>query len=99
MLLCDSVRRISSSIRSLLRRHVPQIVATAESFVDPAKVLYLPVSATGGAPQRDEQGNLRHRVKDLNPIWAEVPLLYVLSQFVPGLIPFAQSTDRQEGAT
>jgi hypothetical protein len=94
VLRIDALLRVSASIRSLLRRLVPQIVSTAESFVDPSKVLYLPISATGGPPRPDSRGNLRHRVGDLSPMWTEVPLLYVLSKFVGGLIPY-----RQGGAT
>lgn len=91
VLRIDALHRVSATIRGLLRNLVPQIVSTAESFVDPSKVVYLPVSATGGPPRPDAQGNLRHRVGDLNPMWTEVPLLYVLSQFVPGLIPFQKA--------
>lgn len=91
VLRVDSLLRVSQAVRSLLRKHVPQIVSTAESFVDPAKVIYVPVSATGGPPQPDDQGQLRHRAGDIKPMWTEVPLLYVLSQFVNGLIPFMRA--------
>jgi hypothetical protein len=91
VLRVDTIQRVSAVIRAKLLQLVPQIVSTAESFVDPAKVIYLPVSATGGPPRPDSQGNLRHRVGDLNPMWTEVPLLYVISQFVAGLIPFKQA--------
>lgn len=92
ILRVDALQRVSATIRTLLQKLVPQIVSTAESFVEPSKVVYLPVSATGGPPQADERGNLRHRVRDLNPMWTEVPLLYVISQFVPGLIAFQKSS-------
>jgi hypothetical protein len=92
VLRVDALQRVSSSIRALLQKLVPQIVSTAESFVEPSKVIYLPVSATGGPPRGDEHGNLRHRVGDLNPMWTEVPLLYVISQFVPGLVPFQKAS-------
>lgn len=88
ILRIDALLRVSGVIRTALHRLAPQIVATAETFVEPSRVIYLPVSATGAAPRPDQNGNLRHRVGDLNPMWAEVPLLYVLSQFVPGLIAF-----------
>jgi hypothetical protein len=91
VLQVDALQRASAAIRRLLQTLVPQIVSTAESFVDPTRVIYLPVSATGGPPVADEHGNLRHRVRDLNPMWTEVPLLYVISQFFPGLIPFQKS--------
>lgn len=87
VLRVDVIRRVSDAIRGLLQRHVPDIVAAAENFVDPSRILYLPVSATGGPPRPDAQGNLRHRVGDIDPMWVEVPLLYALSQFVQGLVP------------
>jgi hypothetical protein len=93
ILQIDVLQKVSQRIRSLLRKLVPQIVSTAESFVEPSQILYLPVSATGGPPTPDSQGNLRHRVRDLRPMWAEVPLLYVLSQTAAGLIPFLRPGD------
>ena len=82
-----TILQVSARLRELLREHTPNIVATAESFVEPKKVLYVPVSATGGAPTRMPGGRLGYRAGSLRPMWADVPLLYVLSQFVPGLIP------------
>ena len=93
VLRIDTIQKVSTVIRNMLKQFVPQIVSTAESFVDPARILYLPVSATGGPPTPDKQGNLRHRVGDLRPMWAEVPLLYVISQHVNGLIPFQRPTE------
>jgi hypothetical protein len=93
VLRIDTIQKASSVIRNMLKQIVPQVVSTAESFVDPARILYLPVSATGGPPTPDKQGNLRHRVGDLRPMWAEVPLLYVISQHVNGLIPFQRPAE------
>lgn len=98
VLRVDAISSVSQAVRSLLRRYVPQIVSTAESFVDPAKVIYVPVSATGGPPRMEEGGILSHRVGDIKPMWAEVPLLYVLSQFVEGLIPYVRSPSPGAGA-
>lgn len=98
VLRVDVIQRVSQVIREKLRQLAPQIVSTAESFVEPSKVIYLPVSATGGPPRPDANGNLRHRVGDLSPMWAEVPLLYVMSQFVTGLIPFKQATAGGSGS-
>ena len=47
----------------------------------------MPVSATGGPPTRMPDGRLGHRAGSLKPMWVDVPLLYVLSRFVPGLVP------------
>ena len=87
VLRVDTILQVSAQLRELLRSHTPSIVATAESFVDPKKVFYLPVSATGSAPTHMPDGRLGHVAGSLKPMWVTVPLLYVLSQFVPGLVP------------
>jgi hypothetical protein len=92
VLRVDAIRKVSAIIREMLRKHTPSIVSTAESFVDPRLVLYLPVSASGGPPVPGSGG--KFRAGDISPMWAEVPMLYALSQFGSsgavggGLIPF-----------
>lgn len=86
VLRTDTILHISAQLRSLLQTHTPGIVATAESFVDPRKVIYMPVSATGGPPTQTADGSLKYTAGSLNPMWVDVPLLFVLSQFVPGLV-------------
>jgi hypothetical protein len=99
VLRSDFISHVSEVVRSKLMQLVPQIVSTAETFVNPSRVIYLPVSATGGPPRADALGNLRHRVGDLSPMWAEVPLLYFMSQFVSGLIPSRQAASRSAAVT
>jgi hypothetical protein len=95
VLRTDLIRKVSDAIHGLLRELTPSIVSTAETFVDPAKIIYIPVSATGGPPERRPEGGLGHRAEAIQPIWAEVPMLYVLSQYGStgiggaGIIPFA----------
>jgi hypothetical protein len=49
-------------------------------------VIFIPVSALGASPEIDpDTGLLGIRPNDVSPIWAEVPLLYLLSR--SGLIP------------
>jgi hypothetical protein len=96
VLRTETVVQISLKLRELLRQHTPNIVSTAESFVDPKKVLYLPVSATGGPPTRMPDGRLGYRAGSLKPMWVDVPLLYVLSQFVPGLVPSMKQAGNDE---
>jgi hypothetical protein len=92
VLRVDAIRKVSAAIRELLRKFTPSIVSTAESFVDPRLVLYLPVSASGCSPVPGTGG--KFRAGDISPIWAEVPMLYALSQYGSsgaiggGLIPF-----------
>lgn len=87
VLKIDTILQVSAKLRQLLQDHSPSIVATAESFVNPKKVIYMPVSATGGAPTVMPDGRLAHISGSLKPMWVETPLLFVLSKFVPGLVP------------
>ena len=64
----------------------PEFVNAAEGFAD--RVTYVPVSALGRPPEEDpETGMLGVRPAEVSPIWAEVPLLYLLNQTSTGLIP------------
>jgi hypothetical protein len=95
VLRTDLVAKVSDAIHGLLRQLTPSIVSTAETFVDPARIIYIPVSATGGPPEKRPEGGLGHRADAIQPIWAEVPMLYVLSQYGStgagggGIIPYA----------
>jgi len=63
----------------------PEIVAAAEGFA--ADLTFIPVSATGRAPEVDEKtGILGIRPRDMAPYWVEVPLLHAISRWCPGLI-------------
>lgn len=82
----DVVEQISRKVRALLWQVSPEIVSVAEDFA--SQVLYVPVSATGRGPERDPQtGALGFRPRDVNPVWAEVPLLYAMSRWMQGLVP------------
>jgi len=88
------VERISAKLRALLVELCPSIVATADRFS--RKVCYIPTSATGCSPivaGRDPNSGepiLKFRRGSLQPIWAEVPLLWVLDQLTTGLVPVAE---------
>ena len=63
----------------------------AESFA--SQVLYLPVSATGRSPERDPKtGALGFRPKDVKPVLVEVPLLYSMSRWMHGLVPYRKQS-------
>jgi hypothetical protein len=80
------VEEVSQKVRDLLWRHSPEIVSAAEGFAE--QVAYIPVSATGTAPQLDPKtGLLGIRPKDIRPVWAEVPVLYALCRWLRGAIP------------
>jgi hypothetical protein len=73
----------SFEVRYLLKQLCPEFVSTAESFA--SKVTYVPVSALGHSPTTDPKnpasGLLLVRPIDIKPIWASVPVLYMLSLF------------------
>ena len=88
----DKVKNASDQVRKLLLEHCPEIVSGAESFS--RKVVYIPTSPLGGTPQPDpgfpdaETGSPLHTVKpnEINPWWAEVPMLYALSRIDPTMV-------------
>ena len=85
----DLIEEWSNRVREVLFELSPEIVAAAESFSD--HVIYIPVSATGCGPNlAPETGALGIRPKDIQPLWAEVPLLYTLSKLTRGLISQAR---------
>jgi hypothetical protein len=82
----ELLHKVSQAVRDLLLRFMPTIVTTAESFVEPRRIVYVPVSATGvavlGSGHAGQAGSLK-------PMWSEVPLLQALASTVPGLVPEA----------
>ena len=92
----EGVESVSSLVRNLLWKVSPEIVSAAESFA--SQVLYVPVSATGRGPETDPTtGALGFRPKDMKPIWAEVPMLYALSRWTQGLVPYVKPGSWSQG--
>jgi len=81
----EGLLTISQQMREILMKYSPELVAAAEGFSE--DVTYIPVSALGRGPERDVTGALGVRPQDINPMWAEVPMLYALHRSVPGLVP------------
>lgn len=82
----DLIERVSDELREVMAKHAPEFVNAAEGFAE--NVTYIPVSALGRAPEEDpETGMLGVRPKEVQPVWAEVPLLYLLNLTSTGLIP------------
>ncbi|MBF0258951.1 MAG: DUF4339 domain-containing protein [Desulfamplus sp.] len=73
------IKNVSACIRELFCRLTPEFVNTIESFAE--NVIYLPVSAIGHQPE--DRGV---HPGDINPLWVEVPFLYILSKM--GYIPY-----------
>ncbi|MBF0201787.1 MAG: DUF4339 domain-containing protein [Desulfamplus sp.] len=67
------VRMVSDHIREFFYELSPEYVNTIESFAH--EVVYLPVSAIGHQP-----GTRGVNTGDVNPLWVEVPFLYILSR-------------------
>jgi hypothetical protein len=85
------VEQVSQRLRQLILELAPEVVAATERFS--RHVYFVPSSATGCSPRlvgRDEntgRPTYKFRVGDLAPQWVEVPLLWMLSRHVPGLVP------------
>jgi hypothetical protein len=76
----DRVERVSARVEELLRSTVPEFVSAVEDTA--SRILYVPVSATGSAPQVDESsGMLKFEAGRLNPWWVTVPLVYEFSRW------------------
>jgi len=84
------VDAMSQKVRALLLEHSPEFVAAAEDAFQP--VVYIPVSALGGSPtQKDSDGPLLVRPKDISPRWVTVPVLYAFARWSSGLIEKAKT--------
>ena len=82
----DHVEALSRRLRGVLSHYCPETVAALESFA--SHVTYIAVSALGERMQLDPITRLPAiRPMDVEPYWVTVPLLYALSQVMPGLIP------------
>jgi len=79
------IEEVSQKLGDLLRKFTPEIVAAAEGFAK--HLTFIPVSATGHSPEIDPQtGSFGMRPKNITPYWVEVPMLYALSRWCPGLV-------------
>ncbi|PHS08271.1 MAG: hypothetical protein COA78_12915 [Blastopirellula sp.] len=84
------IRDVSKRVRNVLYEHSPEIVGAAESFS--SNVYYIPVSATGRAPEQDEEtGLIGVRPRDIKPMWCEVPMLLAIACWSGGLVPYIES--------
>ena len=80
-----AVQRNSNQVRTLLREIAPTVVANAESISD--RVSYFPVSAFGHAPVKIGAGDYVPDPRQLKPFLVEIPVLWLLAQVVPQLVP------------
>jgi hypothetical protein len=91
------IEQISKEVRGLLWEHTPELVSAAESFAE--EVVYIPVSATGCGPEVDPaSGAFGFRPRNINPMWAEVPALYVMAKWMEGIVPIPRPTESAPSA-
>ena len=80
------IQAVSNPVRKMLLDVTPEIVGAIEQFA--ADVIYIPVSATGGPPEINQQtGESGFRTENIRPVWVEVPMLYALARSTYGIIP------------
>lgn len=86
-----AIEEVSRRIKDLMLRYAPTVISETERFS--SHVYFVPSSATGCAPRVTERSadsgkpTYKFRVGDLAPEWVEVPLLWMLSRHVNGLVP------------
>ncbi len=79
------IEKVSQRLRALLLDIAPELVTVAEDFC--TEVLYVPVSALGHAPQKnDGTAGLAIKPKDVAPRWVTAPLLYSFAKYFTGLV-------------
>lgn len=77
---------LSDQVRNVLKKYSPELVSAAEGNFQ--NVTYIPVSALGTTPEvHPSNGQLVVRPRNVDPQFAEVPLLYALHRSVEGLVP------------
>lgn len=83
-----TVHQLSQQTRAILQRLSPEIVSAAEGFA--RQVVYLPVSALGRGPDGDSHVGLGIRPRDIQPMCAELPMIYALCRWMQGLVPYVK---------
>lgn len=76
------IERNSEAIRTFLRKHCPDFLATADAFS--RRVCYIPVSSLGCSPTLVKRGDVKFygfRPVDIKPKWVTVPVLYSLAKW------------------
>ena len=87
----DRLRSVSASLRRLLQQLSPELVNAAEGFC--SDVTYIPTSALGQAPQLDAaSGGLGVQSGQVQPLWADIPILHALHRCTPALVRAALRT-------
>lgn len=83
----DKLRQLSNQVRAVLLEYADEMVAATEGFF--SDVIYIPVSALGRRPEVvGDEGitGLAIRPKDIDPMWTEIPMLYVLNRVSQAMV-------------
>jgi hypothetical protein len=87
----DLLAEISRDVRAMLCKYRSEFVTAAEGFCE--EVIYLPVSALGHGPKIDpKSGQLCVRPSEIEPMWAELPMVYALARWMQGFVPFVNAS-------
>ena len=74
------VEEVSRRVEGIIRQTAPEFAAAAQDSSE--RVLYVPVSSIGTAPELDAQsGLLKVRPSQIRPSWVTVPFLYEFSRW------------------
>ncbi|MEO8495472.1 MAG: hypothetical protein ABI614_10400 [Planctomycetota bacterium] len=84
---------VSAKLRKLLAVFAPEVVAACDSVSN--DITFVPVSPQGCSPEVGE-GLLGVRPRNVQPIWAEVPLMYAISRAKCLLVPTAVQRSRSD---
>ncbi|MSR29453.1 MAG: hypothetical protein EXS03_07775 [Phycisphaerales bacterium] len=76
----DRVEHVSERIEALLMETVPEFVSAVNDIAE--RVLYVPVSATGGSPRVEQSsGMMKIEAGQIRPWWVTVPFVYEFSRW------------------
>jgi hypothetical protein len=89
------IQCVSQQTRRLLEATAPEVVAACDSFGE--DVTFIPASPQGCSPERKQTGDaiaLGVRPNQIDPVWADVPLLYGLARAKCSLVPMIAAADK-----
>jgi hypothetical protein len=81
----EVVHENSARLREFMKGICPAVVANAESISQ--RVFYFPVSSFGHSPVKVGPGDYVPDPRALKPFMVEIPVLWLLSQIAPDLVP------------
>lgn len=87
------IDQVSRQTKLLLENTAPEIIAACDSFG--SDVTFVPASPQGCSPERQQTGDavaLGVRPSQIDPLWADVPLLYGMGRAKCSLIPTIEAS-------